>query len=305
MRLIFAGTPELAATVLSALANSHEIALVITRKDAAAGRKARMTESAVAVTARELGLPVLKANLLEAGELAQITQVQADLGIVVAYGTILPSEALRHLDWWNVHYSLLPSWRGATPAQHAILSGLGGGITIFQLEAGLDSGPIVAQLAMPSLAGENATQYLSRLTESAIPLLLDALRDPPTPYPQSGAVTLAPKISHESARLIFSSMTADAMERKILALNPEPGAWCLANGERLKVLQARALGDTNWAALEDRSRFEGELSADDGRILVFCKGGTLLELLEVQPSGRRRMSAADWFRGTRNLGQLD
>lgn len=304
MRLVFAGTPELASKVLSSVAKYHEILLAITREDAASGRRGQIEPSPVAREAQRLGIPIHKANRIGPEEIRKLDALPADLGIVVAYGTILPPAALNIFDWWNVHYSLLPAWRGASPAQHAILHGFGGGISLFKIDQGLDSGPILSSFALPSQADETAGEYLDRLTQAAIPILLNALESRPTEVPQTGEVSLAPKISRAAARLDFNFRASD-VARKVRAMNPDPVAWCIAHGEPLRVLRAKALGETDWATLGGNSETTGEIVARDKRVLVCCGGGTLLELTEVQPAGRRRMSATDWLRGARNLGRLE
>lgn len=299
MKLIFAGSPQLAADVLNEISKLHDVGMVITRTDARVGRRQELVQSPVAQLANSLGLPVLKANRIGSDELKSIAAVSAQLGIVVAYGAILPEAALRLHDWWNVHYSLLPSWRGATPAQHAILSGTGGGVSVFQIVRELDAGPVLRQIQLASEKQETAGEYLARLTRAAIPLVLDAISSPGTAVPQSGPVSYAPKLSISEARLNLAYPAA-TLERQVLALNPEPMAWCLTSkGERLRVLRAIALGDTDWSALQQEPPAIGELFARGQDLLLHCGEGTLLKLVEIQPAGRKAMPAGDWHRGAR------
>jgi methionyl-tRNA formyltransferase len=149
MRLVFAGTPEVAAIALERLHKEHDVALVITRPDAPIGRKKVLTPSAVAVKAEALEIPVLKADRIGSEELDQISQKEAELGIVVAYGALLGPNVLSELDWWNLHFSLLPQWRGATPSPALDLAWTGAkGLTVFKLDSGMDTGDIVGSRAM-------------------------------------------------------------------------------------------------------------------------------------------------------------
>ena len=304
MRLIFAGTPQLAADVLLELSQVHQVVLVITRKDSMIGRKRELSPSPVARAAIALGLPIIKANRIGESEEQIIAKVDADLGVVVAFGAMISDAALRAKDWWNVHFSLLPSWRGATPAQHTILHGYGGGVSIFRLESKLDSGPIVGSRPVPNLPEETAGEYLSRLTAASVPLLLDCLERRPVPEDQHGEVSFAPKFQLTDAKLEFS-MTAPALERTVLAMNPEPGAWCTADGARLKVLRAKAIDVADWPAIREHALAVGRLLVHNGQVLVGCGGGTVLELKSVQPAGKREMSASDWQRGSRNVLVLE
>lgn len=282
----------------------HEVALVITREDARVGRKQQLEQSAVAQRAEQLGLPLLKANQIGPSEVSVISKTAAELGVVVAYGALLPEAALHEIDWWNVHFSMLPNWRGAAPAQHAIIHGNGGGISIFVLQRELDSGPVLSSLALPSLPHETAGEYLGRLTEASIPLLLETLRVRPVPSDQSGEVSYAPKLSVRAAKLDLVQ-SASTLERTILGMNPEPGAWCLANGTRLKLLRAKTHYESNSKGVLADVAEIGTLVLRDKQLLVRCGGGTWLELQEVQPAGRNPMAALDWYRGARSLDFLE
>lgn len=296
MKLIFAGTPPVAAKVLRELAKTHEIALVITRPDAEVGRKRQLTQSEVAMAAHELGIQVLKSAKFSKDDLKTIQDVHADLAIVVAFGVLLPREALEILPWWNMHFSLLPQWRGATPLQHSLIHQTGQGVTLFQIETGLDTGPIVSQKELDLPADKSAGELLDELSTVGLDLIEQALSEPTEPKPQIGTPTLAPKIARAEAKLDFER-TAMELQRQTFALNPEPMAWCKTNRGDLRVLKSRALGGVDWGSVSRDQLAPGQIEESGSRVLVACGNGTRLELLEVQPAGGKAMSAADWYRG--------
>lgn len=302
MRLIFAGTPAIAAQALEDLNRFHEVALVITREDSAVGRKKVLTASPVARTANELGIPVLKTSKVSE-VLDRVAEVEADLAIVVAYGALIPKAALELLPWWNIHYSLLPSWRGATPLQHSMIFNEGIGISIFKLEQGLDTGPIVSSKPMEFLPNETASEALVRFTREASELLIQTLKAMPDAKSQQGEFSLAPKISRSEARVDFS-MGADQIARWINALNPEPTAWAELEGNPVKLLRAKSLGGVDWQSI-DANGEPGSLWVDDNRVLLGCGNGTRLELIELQPAGKKPMSAIDFMRGQAKPVKLD
>ena len=303
MRLVFAGTPAIAAKALKTLSQDHEIVLVITRPDSPIGRKQVITPSAVAQMASELGIPVLKTNKIAEAEIAKISRLKADLGIVVAYGALIPQAALDKLVWWNLHFSLLPMWRGATPLQHSMMTGKGSGISVFELEAGLDTGPIVASLPVALDSTETAGEALERFTLLGSKLILEALSSSPVPTSQQGEVTFAPKISRAQARLDFN-LPADEIARKINALNPEPAAWAELEGNAIKLLRAKPLGSVNWNAVASELS-PGEVGEQGGRVLIGAGAGTQFELLELQPAGKKPMAAGDWYRGISKAVKFD
>lgn len=302
MRLIFAGTPDIAAQALAELARHHQIVLVITREDAPVGRKRVMTPSAVAKQAEELGLRVVKTSRVSE-VLTEVDAANAELGIVVAYGALIPKPALDALTWWNLHYSLLPLWRGATPLQHSMMTNQGVGISIFELEQGLDTGPIVSAKPMEFGPDETAAQALVRFTEQGAELLMEALEKRPKAIAQAGTPTLAPKISREQARLDFAE-SADDLARTINALNPEPTAWAELGQAPVKLLRAKSLGSVDWRGF-DTARELGELWVSENRVLLQCGSGTRLELLEIQPAGKKQMRALDFMRGQQGMVKLD
>lgn len=305
MKLIFAGTPEIAAQALHKLNSVHEIALVITREDAPVGRKRTITPSPVAQIASDLGLRTVKCNRLTPEVIQEIHQAQAELGIVIAFGALIPKSALNLLPWWNLHFSLLPAWRGAAPLQFSMMHlGNGAGISLFELEEGLDTGPIIASSAMNIDSEKTYGEHLALFTEKGIELILESLDEKPKAYEQQGEVSLAPKLSRELARLDLN-LAADLIAAKVMALNPEPVAWLNLAGEPFRILRAKSLGSTNWAELDGIAPKPGRISSGSGRILLECAGGTRVELIAVQPAGKKEMSAGDWFRGLNKEVTLD
>jgi methionyl-tRNA formyltransferase len=301
MRILFAGTPNIAVTVLGGLVNlGHDVVGVLTREDAFTGRKRTKTPSPVADFATSKGIPVLKANNIDAATLVEISDLQADLAIVVAYGSILKSDALNLLPtgWFNLHFSLLPEYRGAAPVQHALLNGESEtGVTLFQIDQGLDTGKIVGQLSTRIEPDEDAGRLLQRLAHLGLTLLSEKL---PLIYsglhtlePQVGQVSVAPKISRADAKLDFSK-DAETVHNKVRAMNPEPMAWASLAGEAFRVIASRPCsGDSTLAP--------GSIIRTDRAPVVVCSNGTYLELLEVQPAGKKPMSGADWIRGQQKL----
>lgn len=172
MNLAFAGTPEVAATVLKSLAAEHEISLVLTRPDAPKGRSRENTPSAVAEMAQDLGLPVVKSTRVDAAVIDKLIAYEAELVVVVAYGALIPKEALASIRWLNLHFSMLPLWRGATPLQHSMIYGTGQGITLFQIDEGLDTGPVVAQLPLTLEKGKTAGELLDDLAKFGSELII-------------------------------------------------------------------------------------------------------------------------------------
>ncbi|ACY98542.1 methionyl-tRNA formyltransferase [Thermomonospora curvata] len=298
MRLVFAGTPETALPALEALLESrHEVAAVVTRPDAPAGRGRRLTASPVAQRAEKAGIEVLKpAKAKDPDFLDRLRRIAPDCCPVVAYGALLPRVALdipRH-GWVNLHFSLLPAWRGAAPVQHAILHGddITGACT-FQIEEDLDTGPVYGMLTEPIRPTDTAGDLLERLARAGARLLVDTMDGieqgalQPRPQPAEG-VSYAPKLTPEDARIDWKA-PAMRVDRLVRACTPAPGAWTTFRGERLKVGPVRlAAGGGELAP--------GKLKAGKREVLV----GTAthpVALGEVQPQGKRRMPAADWARG--------
>ncbi|MFI1886449.1 methionyl-tRNA formyltransferase [Streptomyces jumonjinensis] len=301
MKLVFAGTPEVAVPALDALIASgrHEVAAVVTRPDAPAGRGRRLVASPVAQRAEEAGIEVLKpAKPRDEDFLARLREIAPDCCPVVAYGALLPRTALdvpAH-GWVNLHFSLLPAWRGAAPVQHAVLAGdeLTGAAT-FLIEEGLDSGPVYGVITERVRPTDTSGDLLTRLAFAGAGLLsatMDGIEDgtlKAVPQPVDG-VSLAPKISVEDARVDWHA-PALRVDRVVRGCTPAPGAWTEFRGERLKLVSVRL--DPERAGLAP-----GELVV--GKKDVYAGTGShAVELLWVQPQGKKPMSAADWARGVR------
>ncbi|MFF2008942.1 methionyl-tRNA formyltransferase [Streptomyces sp. NPDC058195] len=301
MKLVFAGTPEVAVPALDALIASdrHEVAAVVTRPDAPAGRGRRLVASPVAERAEEAGIEVLKpARPRDEDFLARLREIAPDCCPVVAYGALLPKAALAvpARGWVNLHFSLLPAWRGAAPVQHAVMAGdeLTGAST-FLIEEGLDSGPVYGVLTEEVRPTDTSGDLLTRLAFAGAGLLaatMDGIEDGTlhaVPQPADG-VTLAPKITVEDAQVQWSA-PALRVDRVVRGCTPAPGAWTLFRGERLKLIQAVPVLDRTDLA-------PGELSAAKNNVYVGT-GSHAVELLWVQPQGKKPMRAADWARGVR------
>ncbi|MFE1786396.1 methionyl-tRNA formyltransferase [Streptomyces sp. NPDC059506] len=305
MRLVFAGTPEVAVPALDALIESdrHEVAAVVTRPDAPAGRGRRLVASPVAQRAEEAGIEVLKPSRPgEADFLARLREIAPDCCPVVAYGALLPRVALDvpARGWVNLHFSLLPAWRGAAPVQHALMSGEDvTGASTFLIEEGLDSGPVYGFLTEQILPEDTSGDLLARLSRSGARLLaatMDGIEDGTIhakPQPAEG-ISLAPKITVEDARVNWAE-PALRVDRVVRGCTPAPGAWTLFRGERLKLPAPVALA-ADRPDLADLA--PGELAVAKNSVHVGT-GSHPVELTEVQPQGKKRMRAADWARGAR------
>jgi methionyl-tRNA formyltransferase len=301
MRLVFAGTPEVAVPSLDAIAASdHELVGVITRPDAPAGRGRRLVPSPVAQRAQELGVPVLKPSHPRDPDFQEaLRALTPDCCPVVAYGALLPQSALdipRH-GWVNLHFSALPHWRGAAPVQHAIWGGDEvTGATTFRIVKELDAGPVFGVMTERIRPTDTAGDLLERLAEGGAGLLvatLDGIADGSIEArpQQAEGVSYAPKIEVEDARVDWSQPAA-AIDRQVRACTPSPGAWTTYAGERLKLGPVRPVDDVLAA---------GELAVSKSAVLVGT-GTTAVRLGEVRPTGRRQMPAADWARGVRLAG---
>jgi methionyl-tRNA formyltransferase len=299
LRIVFAGSPEAATPSLRVLAgSSHEVVGVVTREDSPQGRKHVLTPTAVAVSAAELNLPTLKANRV-ADLTDHIGALRPDLGVIVAYGGLIrqPLLSLPRLGWINLHFSLLPRWRGAAPVQRAIIAGDEiTGATVFQLVPELDAGGVYGQVTQAIAANQTAGHLLRSLSDAGAQLLLrvvDALADGTArAQQQSGDVTMAPKLSIEDGRIDWSAHGA-VVSNLIRGVTPEPGAFTIVDGVRVKVLAATSAPGIRMPA--------GHLGYSDGRVLAGT-GSDALELLAVQPAGKNPMPAADWWRGRRPDG---
>jgi len=304
VRIVFAGTPPFAAAALNALADAgHDIVLVLTQPDRPAGRGMKLAASAVKQAALARGLPLAQpASLKRPDSQAELRAADADIMVVAAYGLILPQAVLDlpRFGCLNIHASLLPRWRGAAPIQRAILAGgTETGITIMQMDAGLDTGAMLAKTPVPILATDTAASLHDTLAAAGAGAIVEALANYPAlvPQPQDDAqATYAAKLGKEEARLDWRQ-PADLLARAVRAYNPAPGAWTLLDGEPLKIWSAQAGTDPLPAEAGENTNAPGEvLRADADRLIVACGSGTLA-LQVVQPAGSKRMSAAAFLAG--------
>ena len=309
MRLVFAGTPQTAVPALDALlASRHEVAAVVTRPDAPAGRGRKVEASPVAQRAAAAGLEVLTpARVRDPEFLARLREIGPDCCPVAAYGALLPQAALDippH-GWVNLHFSILPAWRGAAPVQHAILHGDDvTGASTFLIVKELDAGPVYGVLTEPVRPDDTTGTLLGRLAHSGAELLvatLDGIEDgtvKAVPQPAEG-VSFAPKITPADAQVDWK-LPAHVVDRQVRACTPDPGAWTELDGVRLK-LGPVDQGLTNSAAPPDLA--PGELQAARNAVLVGT-GSRPVFLGDVQAPGKRRMTAPEWARGLRSGGPV-
>jgi methionyl-tRNA formyltransferase len=297
MRIIFAGTPDTAATSLAHLiARGANVVGVVTRLDSRVGRSGVIQQSAVALEAVKHDIEIYKTNLVDDSCRAWIRSLEPDIGLVVAYGAIFDNECLEipKKGWLNVHYSLLPALRGPAPVQNAILRGLTEtGVTVFILDQGIDTGPIIAQQLVAIDSAENAGELLSKLSPVGAELLSSVLMELESSLthavdqPKHSPDDIAKKPNRQSARLILSKSCKELSD-KVRAMNPEPMAWFEFEGKFVRVLKAKlsisAVGAIGNAQLVGKE------------LVVTCGEGSLV-LETVQPAGKSAMSGSDWFRG--------
>jgi methionyl-tRNA formyltransferase len=298
MRVVFAGTPEVAVPSLDAIADSrHELVGVVTRPDAAQGRSKRLVPSPVAQRAEELGVPVLKPEHPREPEFqAALKALEPDCCPVVAYGAMLPQSALDippH-GWVNLHFSLLPAYRGAAPVQRAVWAGEEiSGATTFRIVKAMDAGPVYGTMTQALAPGETSGSLFEKLTAGGAGLLvstLDGIEDGSLEAREQPAdgVSYADKITVEDARVDWSQ-NAVAIDRQVRACTPAPGAWTLLGGERFKVGPVTKTEETV---------APGELVVRKDELLVGT-GTTAVRLGRVKAFGKKEMPAADWARGVR------
>jgi methionyl-tRNA formyltransferase len=301
MRLVFMGTPESAVpTLRRCLDDGHEVVAVWTQPDRPAGRGNRLHEPPVKQFARERGLTIHQPVKIKTEEArALFTSHDADAAVVVAYGRILPASFLRapRRGCLNVHFSLLPKYRGAAPVNWAIVRGeRETGVTTMMIDEGLDTGAILLQRSTPIGGGETAPELLARLAEAGAELLGETLArlDEIEPRPQrEDEATHAPILKREDG-LIDWNMNAAEIARRVRGFQPFPGSYTMFRGQRLIVWRAQPLRD----AVSSGSR--GEIITTHGdELIVACGFGDALRLLEVQAEGKRRMSARDFLNGLR------
>ncbi|OMH29369.1 methionyl-tRNA formyltransferase [Tersicoccus phoenicis] len=318
MRVLFAGTPDTAADALGRL-HAHlsdtddELVGVLTRPDAPLGRKRVLTPSPVAAVAVELGLPVIKAARVDGGTQAHLADLHLDVAVVVAYGALIPAAALdlpRH-GWLNLHFSLLPAYRGAAPVQRAIIDGRSStGASVFALRTGLDTGPVYGTVTAPIGPTDTTATMLRTLTASGTDLLAEVLEGlsagTARAVEQAGDVTSAPKLTLEDGRLDWTT-TAAALDARSRGVTPEPGAWTTLDGGRVKLGPVRAVSadadGVGHAAAALPSLGPGVVTEHGRRVLVGAGDGVVV-LSTVQPAGRTPKPARDWWRGVHHGAEV-
>lgn len=297
MRLVFAGTPAAAVPTLRRLAGEHEIVAVVTRPDAPLGRKRILTPSPVAQEADALGIPVIKAARLDEEATGRITALRPELGVIVAYGGLVREPLLSAPEhgWINLHFSLLPAWRGAAPVQRALIAGDAElGATVFQLVPALDAGDVHAMRVYPVAGDATADDALASLAIDGAGLTAEAVGaiagGTARPVPQQGEPTHAAKLGLEDGLLDWTE-PADMVFARYRGVTSEPGAHTAIDGAPLKVRELARTHDADPLA-------PGVLHGIKGGVLVGTGSAPLL-LVRVQPAGKPAMAAADWFRGLR------
>lgn len=295
LRIVFAGSPAAAVPSLRALIGGpHEVVAVVTREDSRQGRKKVLTPTPVARAADEAGVRVVRSNRLEPVT-NELVALEPDLGVIVAYGGLVrePLLSAPRLGWINLHFSLLPRWRGAAPVQRAIMAGdHRTGAAVFQLVPELDAGDVFAMESRAIGRNQTAGHLLEVLAASGAALLAGVVDELAAgtahATAQRGEPTLAPKLTLEDGRIDWSQ-DAVAVDAHIRGVTPEPGAFTTIEAERLKVHAAAIAHDIPRLA-------PGRIEERGGRVFAGT-GSTPLELLEVQPAGKRSMPAPDWWRG--------
>lgn len=290
---MFAGSPAVAVPYLRALhSGGVEIAAVITRTDSPVGRKRVLTQTPVAAEAEALGLPVIKANSLRDVEIPEV-----DLGVVVAYGGLVPPRLLERPThgWINVHFSVLPAYRGAAPLQRAMWDGQSAaGITIFRLVEELDAGPVLFVRDIPFVPTENASDALARIADETTDELVATVRliesHALNDRVQEGTPTFAPKLTRADGRIDWS-FDAEVIAQRIRAVTREPGAFTTLNGETFGITSVAVTGEAT-------TRPPGTVEVNANGVFV-AAGDSLISLGEVTPPGKHSMSATDWARGLR------
>ncbi|WP_314423874.1 methionyl-tRNA formyltransferase [uncultured Microbacterium sp.] len=304
MRLVFAGTPSAAVPTLRRLAAEHDIAAVVTRPDAPLGRKRVLTPSPVAQVAEELGLPVIRAARLDDDATAAISALGAELGVIVAYGGLVrePLLSAPAKGWINLHFSLLPQWRGAAPVQRALINGDAElGASVFQLVHALDAGDVFASRAVEVPAEATADAALEVLAAEGAELTAEvvaAIADGTArSEPQRGEPTLAPKLTLDDGLLDWTE-PLDVLFARFRGVTPEPGAHTTVGGLRLKILDAAPAGTDDHLPLDP-----GAIAATKSGLLIGT-ASTPLSVTRVQPAGKGAMNAVDWWRGLRGAETL-
>lgn len=297
MRIGVAATPEVAIPTLEwLLASEHDLVVVITQPDKPAGRGRNLKQSAVADWAVAQGISVVKPATSD--DLIGVIN-ELDCVVTIGYGVLLPQHILdlpKH-GFINLHFSLLPAYRGAAPAQRALLNGEEiTGVSVFQLEKGMDTGPIYTARALsisPEWRSFELLQALAQLGPSAVGDALAMIAQNKAPSPQQGTASVAAKISKQDAQLNFNQ-SAQTLVNAIRAFTFEPGAWCNWKNEPFKITKARSV---EYHALKP-----GYIAVDGQKVIVGCANNSAIELISVVPAGKKEMPAADWARGARLQG---
>ncbi|MEO5920053.1 MAG: methionyl-tRNA formyltransferase [Pseudolysinimonas sp.] len=295
LRIVFAGSPAAAVPSLRALIDGpHDVVAVVTRADSGQGRKKVMTPTPVAVEAEGAGVPVVRANRLEPVT-NELMALAPDLGVIVAYGGLVrePLLSAPRLGWINLHFSLLPRWRGAAPVQRAIIAGdQETGVAVFQLVPELDAGDVFASESRPIGRNQTAGHLLDSLAASGAAVLARVVDDlaagSARAVPQQGEATLAAKLTLDDGRLDWAQDAA-VVDARIRGVTPEPGAFTTIDGERFKVHAASIAHDAPGVE-------PGAIIERGGRVFIGTASAPI-ELIDVQPAGKRAMPAADWWRG--------
>lgn len=298
MRILFAGTPKNAVPTLQALINSeHEIVGVLTRPPAPSGRGRKLVESEVSITAKENNIPVFTPKTLKDPQTqTELKNIGFDLAVVVAYGNLIPKEVLEipaH-GWINLHFSILPRWRGAAPIQYAVMnSDSQTGACVFQLEEGLDTGPVYKQITT-TIEKKTSSDLLTELGQNGSEIVLESIKmiqngQKPTPQDEEG-VTLAPKIPSNTGEIDFTKSAAE-IEALIRAVTEQPGAYSFVDEKRIKIAPVEIV--------EENDLQPGELKITKKEVFVGTATQNLL-LTKVAPSGKSWMNASDWGRGLRS-----
>ncbi len=292
MKVVFMGTPEIAATILERVADRHEVICVYTQPPKPAGRDMKPRPSAVQTMAEKLGIPVRSPKTLRTPDAqAEFAALNADVGVVCAYGLILPQAILDapKMGCINIHASLLPRWRGAAPIQRAIQAGdAQSGITIMQMDAGLDTGDMLLRGVVPITPETTAGDLHDALMKQGGDLILRALAEMPSPIPQpEEGITYAEKIKKEEA-LIDWTLPARQIECNIRAFNPFPVAYFMLKDERIRVWQAE---------VEQMDTTQSAGTVLDDRLLIACGGGSALRLTVIQRAGKKVLPAEEVLKG--------
>jgi len=301
LKLVFAGSPAAAVpSLLALIAGPHEVVAVVTREDSPQGRRGVLTPTPVASAADEHGIPVIKANKLAGAATEHIVALGADLGVIVAYGGLVREPLLSSPahGWINLHFSLLPRWRGAAPVQRAIIAGDElTGAAVFQLVPELDAGDVFDVLERPIGSAETAGELLESLADSGASLLarvVDSIADgSAVAHEQVGDVTLAPKLTLIDGDVDWARPASDVTSL-IRGVTPEPGAFTTVDGARLKILEARIASDS--IQFEPSELAPGQF-VQKGKLILIGTATHPVELLMVHPAGRKAMDAGSWWRG--------